>query len=131
MNKYTTNCKNTIFAYKLFTQLLMRKIIFIVFLSFISCSNSSDDQSEINNSDCSSSTVDFITELSNVSNLVEENPIDCLATNESLNNLLCIYSNLSENDIASLQVILSNEQEGLILEDALDELSIEIDTICN
>ena len=67
----------------------------------------------------------------NVSNLVEENPIDCLATNESLDNLFCIYSNLSESDIASLQVILSNEQEGLILEDALNELSTEIDTICN
>ena len=38
---------------------------------------------------------------------------------------------LQENDIASLQVILSNEQDGLILEDALDELSIEIDAICN
>ena len=109
----------------------MRNLIFILIFSVISCSNNSDDQSEINNNDCSSSTVDFIAELSNVSNLVEENPIDCLVTNESLDNLFCIYSNLSESDIVSLQVILSNEQEGLILEDALNELSTEIDTICN
>ena len=109
----------------------MRNLIFILIFSVISCSNNSDDQSEINNNDCSSSTVDFIAELSNVSNLVEQNPIDCLATNESLDNLFCIYSNLSESDIVSLQIILSNEQEGLILEDALNELSTEIDTICN
>ena len=105
----------------------MKKILFVLLLSIASCSDDGDND----NSLCSSSTTAFISELSNVSNLLEQNPVDCLATNDSLDNLNCIYSNLSDNDIASLETILSNEGADITLSAALDELSLEVDVICN
>mgnify|MGYP006125318689 CR=1 FL=1 len=105
----------------------MKKILFVLLLSIASCSDDGDND----NSLCSSSTTAFISELSNVSNLLEQNPVDCLATNDSLDNLNCIYSNLSDSDIASLETILSNEGVDITLSAALDELSLEVDVICN
>ena len=105
----------------------MKKILFFLLLSIASCSDDRDND----NSLCSSSTTAFISELSNVSNLLEQNPVDCLATNDSLDNLNCIYSNLSDSDIASLETILSNEGVDITLSAALDELSLEVDVICN
>ena len=108
----------------------MKKILFVLLLSIASCSDDRDDSNN-DNSQCSSSTTAFISELSNVSNLLEQNPVDCLATNDSLDNLNCIYSNLSDSDIASLETILSNEGVDITLSAALDELSLEVDVICN
>lgn len=108
----------------------MKKILFILFLSLASCSDDRDDSNN-DNSQCSNSTIAFISELSNVSNLLEQNPVDCLATNESLDILNCIYSNLSDSDIASLETILSNEGVDITLSEALDELRVEVDIICN
>jgi hypothetical protein len=105
----------------------MKKILFVLLLSIASCSDDGDND----NSLCSSSTTAFISELSNVSNLLEQNPVDCLATNDSLDNLNCIYSNLSDSDITSLETILSNEGVDITLSAALDELSLEVDVICN
>jgi hypothetical protein len=105
----------------------MKKILFVLLLSIASCSDDGDND----NSLCSSSTTAFISELSNVSNLLEQNPVDCLATNDSLDNLNCIYSDLSDSDIASLETILSNEGVDITLSAALDELSLEVDVICN
>lgn len=105
----------------------MKKILFVLLLSIASCSDDGDND----NSLCSSSTTAFISELSNVSNLLEQNPVDCLATNDSLDNLNCIYSKLSDSDITSLETILSNEGVDITLSAALDELSLEVDVICN
>jgi hypothetical protein len=107
----------------------MKKILFVLLLSIASCSDDRDD-SDNDNSLCSSSTTAFISELSNVSNLLEQNPVDCLATNDSLDNLNCIYSKLSDSDITSLETILSNEGVDITLSAALDELSLEVDVIC-
>jgi hypothetical protein len=104
----------------------MKKILFVLLLSIASCSDDGDND----NSLCSSSTTAFISELSNVSNLLEQNPVDCLATNDSLDNLNCIYSKLSDSDITSLETILSNEGVDITLSAALDELSLEVDVIC-
>ena len=105
----------------------MKKILFVLLLSIASCSDDGDND----NSLCSSSTTAFISELSNVSNLLEQNPVDCLATKDSLDNLNCIYSKLSDSDITSLETILSNEGVDITLSAALDELSLEVDVICN
>ena len=50
----------------------MKKILFVLLLSIASCSDDGDND----NSLCSSSTTAFISELSNVSNLLEQNPVD-------------------------------------------------------
>ena len=111
----------------------MKNFIYSLSICIIfSCSYNSSRIIE-NQLDCEPTIPEFIIQLNILTNLVEEDPIDCINTYQKLDEVKCIYNNLSESDLITVQTIIDEESDNddVTVRDAILQLEIFLSITCN